>query len=410
MPHAAVSGDAAGAPRGNLEVAAAPAPVGSAKRRTDASTAPSSCTSHEDDAARVARVAAPTRDADEAVRRNAPKHAEPSSQHAEPRRDAEETLARISASADGASPKPVTPETARRREVIARAMAVAAAAAEAKAAEQRLAAKEARAAAARRAKARIRGEASPEKPEALSARDGVGVRGVGVSPSSPVETRPRADTDVVATYATRVQGLELARRRRAVSTDVKDSDDCVASGDAGGENRVLADGGVIADAARTLWGGLWGDVKSASRGRGETINPYGAEENLGGPPGAGAGAPLEGIRSRRSGARGNEGGAKFASVGAAATRKARADAKKRAHKKIVASARAADASGITGWACDEESFFEYESVDGPFMPGAVAVSNTAPSSGDAPRPAPAPRDWTRVKARVVCRRDAEEEE
>ena len=383
MPHAAVSGDAAGAPRGNLEVAAAPAPVGSAKRRTDASTAPSSCTSHEDDAARVARVAAPTRDADEAVRRNAPKHAEPSSQHAEPRRDAEETLARISASADGASPKPVTPETARRREVIERA------------------------AAARRAKARIRGEASPEKPEALSARDGVGVRGVGVSPSSPVETRPRADTDVVATYATRVQGLELARRRRAVSTDVKDSDDCVASGDAGGENRVLADGGVIADAARTLWGGLWGDVKSASRGRGETINPYGAEENLGGPPGAGAG--FEGSRSRRSGARGNEGSAR-ASKGAVLTRKARADAKKRAHKKIVASARAADASGITGWACDEESFFEYESVDGPFMPGAVAVSNTAPSSGDAPRPAPAPRDWTRVKARVVCRRDAEEEE
>ena len=408
MPHAAVSGDAAGAPRGNLEVAAAPAPVGSAKRRTDASTAPSSCTSHEDDAARVARVAAPTRDADEAVRRNAPKHAEPSSEHAEPRRDAETLSTRISGSADGAGDsKPVTPETARRREVIARAMAVAAAAAEAKAAEQRLAAKEARAAAARRAKARIRGEASPEKPEALSARDGDGVRGVGVSPSSPVETRPRADADVVATYATRVQGLELDRRRRAVSTDVKDSDDGgVASGDASGENRVLADGGVIADAARTLWGGLWGDVKSASRGRGETINPYGAEENLGGPPGA---AGFEGSRSRRSGARGNEGGAKFASVGAAATRKARLDAKKRAHKAQVASARAADASGITGWACDEESFFEYESVDGPFMPGAVAESH-APSFGDAPRPAPAPRDWTRVKARVVCRRDAEEEE
>jgi hypothetical protein len=311
-------------------------------------------------------------------------------------------LARISASADGASTKPVTPETARRREVIARAMAVASAAAEAKAAEQRLAAKEARAAAARRAKARIRGEASPEKPEALSARDGV--RGVGVSPSSPVETQ-RADADV-ATYATRVQGLELARRRRPVSTDVKDSDDCVASGDASGENRD-ADGGVIADAERTLWGGLWGDVKSASRGRGETINPYGAEENRGGPPGAGAGAGLEGIRSRRSGARGNEGAR--ASKGAAATRKARADAKKRAHKAQVASARAADASGITGWACDEESFFEYESVDGPFLPGAVAVSH-APSFGDAPRLAPAPRDWTRVKARVVCRRDAEEEE
>ena len=392
-------GDAAGAPRGDLEVAAAPAPVGSAKRRTDASTAPSSCTSDEDDAARVARVAAPTRDADEAVRRNAG-GAEPSSD-AEPRRRAG-TLARISASADGASPKPVTPETARRREVIARAMAVAAAAAEAKAAEQRLAAKEARAAAARRAKARIRGEASPEKPEALSARDGV--RGVGVSPSSPVETQ-RADADV-ATYATRVQGLELARRRRPVSTDVKDSDDCVASGDASGENRD-ADGGVIADAERTLWGGLWGDVKSASRGRGETMNPYGAEENRGGPPGAGVGAGLEGIRSRRSGARGNEGAR--ASKGAAATRKARADAKKRAHKAQVASARAADASGITGWACDEESFFEYESVDGPFLPGAVAVSH-APSFGDAPRPAPAPRDWTRVKARVVCRRDAEEEE
>ena len=392
-------GDAAGAPRGDLEVAAAPAPVGSAKRRTDASTAPSSCTSDEDDAARVARVAAPTRDADEAVRRNAG-GAEPSSD-AEPRRRAG-TLARISASADGASTKPVTPETARRREVIARAMAVASAAAEAKAAEQRLAAKEARAAAARRAKARIRGEASPEKPEALSARDGV--RGVGVSPSSPVETQ-RADADV-ATYATRVQGLELARRRRPVSTDVKDSDDCVASGDASGENRD-ADGGVIADAERTLWGGLWGDVKSASRGRGETINPYGAEENRGGPPGAGVGAGLEGIRSRRSGARGNEGAR--ASKGAAATRKARADAKKRAHKAQVASARAADASGITGWVCDEESFFEYESVDGPFLPGAVAVSH-APSFGDAPRLAPAPRDWTRVKARVVCRRDADEEE
>ena len=109
----------------------------------------------------------------------------------------------------------MTPETAR-REAIARAMAVAAAAAEAKAAEQRLAAKEARAAAARRAKARIRGEASPEKPEALTAPCS-GVRGVGVS-------LERADLDV-ATYTTRVQGLELARRRRAVSTDVKDSDD-----------------------------------------------------------------------------------------------------------------------------------------------------------------------------------------
>jgi hypothetical protein len=309
----------------------------------------------------------------------------------------------------------VTPETARRREVIARAMAVAAAAAEAKAAEQRLAAKEARAAAARRAKARIRGEASPEKkPEALSARDGV--RGVGVSPS-PVETQ-RADADV-ATYTTRVRGLELARRRRAVSTDLKDSDDCVASGDAHGENRD-ADGRVIADAARTLWGGLWGDVKSASRGRGETTHPYGAEENLGGriPPGAGAGAPLamgtagsERIRSgaRPSGARGNE-GASVASKGAAATRKARADAKKKMHKAQVASARAADASGITGWACDEESFFEYESADGPFLPGRPGAVSHAPSFGDAPRPAPAPRDWTRVKARVVCRRDAEEEE
>lgn len=375
-------GDAAGAPRGDLEVAAAPAPVGSAKRRTDASTAPSSCTSDEDDAARVARVAALTRGADEAVRRNA-------------------------GSADGGSPKSVTPETAR-RQVIARAMAVAAAAAEAKAAEQRLAAKEARAAAARRAKARIRGEASPEKPEALTAPCS-GVRGVGVS-------LERADLDV-ATYTTRVQGLELARRRRAVSTDVKDSDDGgVASGDASGENRD-ADGRVIADAARTLWGGLWGDVKSASRGRGETINPYGADEKLGGPPGEViANAPLameragfEGMRSRRSAARGNE-GARLASKGAAATRKARADAKKRAHKAQVASARAAEASGITGWACDEESFFEYESVDGPFLPGAPSHQSHAPSFGDAPRPAPAPRDWTRVKARVVCRRDADEEE
>ena len=377
-------GDAAGAPRGDLEVAAAPAPVGSAKRRTDASTAPSSCTSDEDDAARVARVAGGslTRGADEAVRRNA-------------------------GSKDGGSNKSVTPETAR-REAIARAMAVAAAAAEAKAAEQRLAAKEARAAAARRAKARIRGEASPEKPEALTAPCS-GVRGVGVS-------LERADLDV-ATYTTRVQGLELARRRRAVSTDVKDSDDGgVASGDASGENRD-ADGRVIADAARTVWGGLWGDVKSASRGRGETINPYGADEKLGGPPGEViANAPLameragfEGMRSRRSAARGNE-GARLASKGAAATRKARADAKKRAHKAQVASARAAEASGITGWACDEESFFEYESVDGPFLPGAPSHQSHAPSFGDAPRPAPAPRDWTRVKARVVCRRDADEEE
>ena len=305
----------------------------------------------------------------------------------------------------------MTPETARRREVIARAMAVAAAAAEAKAAEQRLAAKEARAAAARRAKARIRGEASPEKPEALTAPCS-GVRGVGVS-------LERADLDV-ATYTTRVQGLELARRRRAVSTDVKDSDDGgVASADASGENRD-ADGRVIADAARALWGGLWGDVKSASRGRGETINPYGADEKLGGPPGEViANAPLameragfEGMRSRRSAARGNE-GARLASKGAAATRKARADAKKRAHKAQVASARAAEASGITGWACDEESFFEYESVDGPFLPGASSHQSHqshAPSFGDAPRPAPAPRDWTRVKARVVCRRDADEEE
>ena len=74
------------------------------------------------------------------------------------------------------------------------------------------------------------------------------------------------------------------------------------------------------------------------------------------------------------------------------------------------STRAAEASGITGWACDEESFFEYESVDGPFLPGAPSHQSHAPSFGDAPRPAPAPRDWTRVKARVVCRRDADEEE
>lgn len=387
-------GDAAGAPRGNLEVAAAPAPVGSAKRRTDASTAPSSCTSDEDDASRVARVAGGslTRGADEAVRPNA-------------------------GSAEGGSNKSVTPETARRREVIARAMAVAAAAAEAKAAEQRLAAKEARAAAARRAKARIRGEASPEKPEALTAPCS-GVRGVGVS-------LERADSDV-ATYATRVQGLNLARRRRAMSTDVKDSDDGgVASADASGENRD-ADGRVIADAARALWGGLWGDVKSASRGRGETIiNPYGADEKLGGPPGEViANAPLAmeraGLYEKRSrrgnAARGNEGARRAkASKGAAATRAARADARKRAHKAQVASARAAEASGITGWAYDEESFFEYESVDGPFLPGASSHQSHqshAPSFGDAPRPAPAPRDWTRVKARVVCRRDelADEEE
>ena len=206
----------------------------------------------------------------------------------------------------------------------------------------------ARAAAARRAKARIRGEASPEKPEALTAPCS-GVRGVGVS-------LERADSDV-ATYTTRVQGLELARRRRAVSTDVKDSDDGgVASADASGENRD-ADGRVIADAARTLWGGLWGDVKSASRGRGETINPYGADEKLGGPPGEViANAPLAmeraGLyekRSRRSAARGNE-GARLASKGAAATRVSARDARARTKRKSRRRAppkRAASPAGRT---------------------------------------------------------------
>ena len=307
----------------------------------------------------------------------------------------------------------MTPE-ATRREVIARAMAVAAAAAEAKAAEQRRAAKEARAAAARRAKARIRGEASPEKPEALTAPCS-GVRGVGVMSRFPSE---RADSDA-ATYATRVQGLELARRRGDV--DGREGQRRRWRRERRRERRESRRRRSRHRRRRALWGGLWGDVKSASRGRGETIiNPYGADEKLGGPPGEViANAPLAmeraGLyekRSRRSAARGNE-GARLASKGAAATRKARADAKKRAHKAQVASARAAEASGITGWAYDEESFFEYESVDGPFLPGASSHQSHqshAPSFGDAPRPAPAPRDWTRVKARVVCRRDADEEE
>ena len=201
-----------------------------------------------------------------------------------------------------------------------------------------------------------------------------------------------------------------------MSTDVKDSDDGgVASADASGENRD-ADGRVIADAARTLWGGLWGDVKSASRGTiRETVNPYGADEKLGGPPGEViANAPLAmeraGLyekRSRRSAARGNE-GARLASKGAAATRKARAGAKKRAHKR-KSRRRAPPPGGITGWAYDEESFFEYESVDGPFLPGASSHQSHqshAPSFGDArgPRPRRARLDPSQGARGVQARR------
>ena len=364
-------GDAAGAPRGDLEVAAAPAPVGSAKRRTDASTAPSSCTSDEDDAARVARVAGGslTRGADEAVRRNA-------------------------GSKDGGSNKSVTPETAR-REAIARAMAVAAAAAEAKAAEQRLAAKEARAAAARRAKARIRGETSPEQrltfsrdcdapsSGATAPRDKTVVRGLGVRLSpSPSKTKPFSD-DGVVTYATRFgvserndpDAAETAAREAAAET-TEDADDAAEA--------------VAYDAAREMWGGLWRDVRATSElGRSEAAPQL----------------PRRAFRRRRTGRNDADAGG----AGAAAARRAREEAKKRAHKAQVAFARAADAGGITGWACDEESDFAYESPDGPFLAGAVAAAHlSAPSGGDAPKPAA--RDWSTVKARVVCRRNADAEE
>jgi hypothetical protein len=110
----------------------------------------------------------------------------------------------------------VTPETARRREVIARAMAVAAAAAEAKAAAQVLAAKEARAAAARRATARIRGETSPERRDEKkehapflgpdASRSGALVLGTRVSPSLP-----REKDENVATYTTRAERSSTRR-------------------------------------------------------------------------------------------------------------------------------------------------------------------------------------------------------
>ena len=110
-------GDAAGAPRGDLEIAAAPAPVapaaarfGSAKSQTGVSTAPSSCTSEEEGPATD-----PKRRVGEADAGGEPCFSG--------RADSTKTKHAESDS------KPVTPETARRREVIARAMAVAAAAA-----------------------------------------------------------------------------------------------------------------------------------------------------------------------------------------------------------------------------------------------------------------------------------------
>ena len=210
-------GDAAGAPRGDLEIAAAPAPVapaaarfGSAKSQTGVSTAPSSCTSEEEGPAtdpKMRRATDPkirVREADagekpcfsgQALDSTKTKHAESDS-------------------------KPVTPETARRREVIARAMAVAAAAAEAKAAAQVLAAKEARAAAARRATARIRGETSPERRDekkehapflsADASRSGALVLGTRVSPSE------REKDENVATYTMRVE--RSSTRRSAKET------------------------------------------------------------------------------------------------------------------------------------------------------------------------------------------------
>ena len=367
-------GDAAGAPRGDLEIAAAPAPVapaaarfGSAKSRTDVSTGPSSCTSEEDDAARR-----PATDPTRRVRED--------DAGGEPcfsgRADSTKTK-----HADAAS-KPVTPETARRREVIARAMAVAAAAAEAKAAAQVLASKEARAAAARRATARIRGETSPEKRDekkenalllsADASRSGALVLGTRVSPSE------REKDENVATYTTRAGGSST---RRSATETVRDE-----------ENDADAD--PLADAARKLWGGLWGDsfVRAATRDK-EPISGGSSGDNGSGSHQLGAG--------RAATSRVAQG------KGATAARRALNAAKKRAHAAQVASARLADASGITGWSCDEESFLPYESPDGPFLPGAETRTH-APSFGDAPRPAP--RDWSRVKARVVSRRNAEEEE
>lgn len=368
-------GDAAGAPRGDLEIAAAPAPVapaaarfGSAKSRTDVSTGPSSCTSEEDDAARR-----PATDPTRRVRED-----DAGGEHPGFSGRADSTKTKH---ADAAS-KPVTPETARRREVIARAMAVAAAAAEAKAAAQVLAAKEARAAAARRATARIRGETSPEKRDekkenalllsADASRSSALVLGTRVSPSE------REKDENIATYTTRAGG---SSSRRSATETVRDEE-------------KDADADPLADAARKLWGGLWGDsfVRAATRDK---------EPISGGSSGDG------GSGSRRSGA-GRAATSRVAKgKGATAARRALDAAKKRAHAAQVASARLADASGITGWSCDEESFLPYESPDGPFLPGAETRTH-APSFGDAPRPAP--RDWSRVKARVVSRRNADEEE
>ena len=390
-------GDAACAPRGNLEVAAAPAPVapaaarrGSGKSRAGTSSAPSSCASEEDDAARR-RVADPTEraddedDEDDAPRRSGVGFTSNAG-------DVQKTGA---ARGKGGDAKPVTPETARRREVIARAMAVASAAAEAKAAAQRLDAKEARAVAARRAKARIRGETSPEQrltfsrdcdapsSGATAPRDKTVVRGLGVRLSpSPSKTKPFSD-DGVVTYATRFgvserndpDAAETAAREAAAET-TEDADDAAEA--------------VAYDAAREMWGGLWRDVRATSElGRSEAAPQL----------------PRRAFRRRRTGRNDADAGG----AGAAAARRAREEAKKRAHKAQVAFARAADAGGITGWACDEESDFAYESPDGPFLAGAVAAAHlSAPSGGDAPKPAA--RDWSTVKARVVCRRNADAEE
>jgi hypothetical protein len=278
----------------------------------------------------------------------------------------------------------VTPETARRREVIARAMAVAAAAAEAKAAAQVLAAKEARAAAARRATARIRGETSPERRDekkehapflsADASRSGALVLGTRVSPSLP-----REKDENVATYTTR---MERSSTRRSAKETTRHEENAADAADA-------ADADPLADAARKLWGGLWGDARTK-----ESIS--------------GGSSVVDGVGSHRSGASHRAATSRFnKGKGATAARRALDAAKKRAHAAQVASARLADASGITGWSCDEDSFLPYESPDGPFLPG-TETRVYAPSFLDAPRPAP--RDWSRVKARVVSRRNADEEE
>ena len=365
-------GDAAGAPRGDLEIAAAPAPVapaaarfGSAKSQTGVSTAPSSCTSEEE---------GPATDPKRRVR-EADAGGEPCFSG---RADSTKTKHAESDS------KPVTPETARRREVIARAMAVAAAAAEAKAAAQVLAAKEARAAAARRAKARIRGETSPERRDEKkehapflgpdASRSGALVLGTRVSPSLP-----REKDENVATYTTRA---ERSSTRRSAKETVRHEENAADAADA-------ADADPLADAARKLWGGLWGAARTK-----ESIS--------------GGSSVVDRVGSHRSGASHRAATSRLnKGKGATAARRALDAAKKRAHAAQVASARLADASGITGWSCDEPSFLPYESPDGPFLPG-TETRVYAPSFLDAPRPAP--RDWSRVKARVVSRRNADEEE